>query len=61
MPGLTLEGLRQYGASAARFAERLEGAGLEDFSVDTDGLRVPDVVKAVFAGVADWPPVASRA
>lgn len=53
--GLTLEHLREYGASAGRFAGLLDSQGIEDVAVDTDGVTVPDVAKAVLAAVGDWP------
>jgi HAD superfamily hydrolase (TIGR01509 family) len=63
-PGWTLEGLRQYGASAAPFAERLEGAGPDPnpacgafwltgldahrHELMTGGVSLSDVFKAIF-------------
>jgi hypothetical protein len=53
--GLTLERLREYGASAGRFAALLDSLGIEDLAVDTDGVPVPDVARSVLAAVGDWP------
>ena len=49
--GLTSKGLREYGASAAKFAALLDSQGIEDFAVDTDGVPVPEVARAVLAKV----------
>jgi hypothetical protein len=59
--GLTLERLRENGASAGRFAALLDSRGIEDFAVDTDGVTVPDVARSVLAAVGDWPKVAFEA
>jgi hypothetical protein len=53
--GLTLEGLREYGERAARFAEVLDSAGFADFAVDTDGVAVPEVAARVLERVPGWP------
>lgn len=52
---LTLDGLREYGEQAGRFAALLDSRAFADFTVDTDGVAVPDVARRVLAGADGWP------
>ena len=45
--GLTIDGLREYGERAGRFAAFLDAEDLADFSVDTDDVPVPEVARRV--------------
>ena len=52
---LTLDGLREYGERAGRFAALLDSRDFADFTVDTDGVPVPDVARQVLAAADGWP------
>ena len=52
---LTLDGLREYGEQAGRFAALLDSRAFADFTVDTDDVPVPDVARQVLAGADGWP------
>jgi hypothetical protein len=53
--GLTLDGLREYGERAGRFAAHLDADDFADFSVDTDDVPVPEVARRVLARLPGWP------
>jgi hypothetical protein len=56
--GLSIDGLLAYAERAARFAELLDVAGFADFTVETDGITVPEVARRVLAGAPGWPDLA---
>ena len=53
--GLTLDGLREYGQRAGRFAALLDADDFADFTVDTDQVPVPEVARRVLERIPGWP------
>jgi hypothetical protein len=52
---LTIDGLREYGERAGRFASLLDSRAFADLTVDTDDVPVPEVARRVLARVDGWP------
>ena len=55
--GLSDESIEDYARSSAEFAQLLDDVDLADFTVDTDGLTVPEVATAVLVSARMQPNV----